>query len=103
MHSATYPLDSLEKSGIKFIRIQWNDLINLIRFRVVPLKFFRKMVKNAENEGRPPYIAISEGSFGIVGTCLAKEFLTSVEWAYVADMRSLRICGYAPGYASVMG
>jgi hypothetical protein len=96
-------LDQLEKSGIKFVRFQWNDLTNLTRFRVIPFKFFCKMVKEAEKQQRAPFVAVTQASLGIVILALAKGFIASGEWAYVADMSSLRICGYAPGHASVMG
>jgi hypothetical protein len=101
--TATHSLDALEKSGIKFIRFQWNDLTNLVRFRVIPIKFFRKMVKTAQEQQRPPSVAVVQASLGIVYVALAQGFSATGEWAYVADMRSLRICGYAPGHASVMG
>lgn len=100
---ANVSLDSLEKSGIKFIRFQWNDLANLTRFRVIPIKFFRKMVVAAQKEHRPPVVGVTHATLGIIYVQLADGFTASGEWVYVADMRSLRVCGYAPGHASVMG
>jgi len=61
------------------------------------------MVKEAEKQQRAPFVAVTQASLGIVILALAKGFIASGEWAYVADMSSLRICGYAPGHASVMG
>lgn len=96
-------LESLEKSGTKFIRFQWNDLTNQSRFRVIPIRFFLKMVKQAEAQQTSPSVAVTQASLGIVRVSLAEGFGPSGEWAYTADMSSLRVCGYASGCASVMG
>ena len=96
-------IEQLEEFGIKFIRFQWNDLINLTRFRVIPIKFFKKMLKQAQDQQRQPFVAVTQASLGIVQVQIPEGFTATGEWHYVADMRSLRICGYAPGHASVMG
>lgn len=105
MTTGPLTLDSLSQSGIRFIRFQWVDLTNLVRFRVIPIKFFIKMVQAGREQqpARPPLVAITQACLGLVVLQLADGFSATGEYAYVADMRSLRICGYAKGVASVLG
>jgi hypothetical protein len=37
-------VNDLEGHGIRFVRVQWVDLVNNIRCRVVPLAYFKKLV-----------------------------------------------------------
>ena len=81
-----------------FIRIQWVDLVNYTRFRVVPISYFEKLLKSSR-----PGVGIAKATLGLVYLNLAPGFTPIGEYLYVPDMKTLKICPYAPGHASVMG
>ncbi|KDQ60454.1 hypothetical protein JAAARDRAFT_191833 [Jaapia argillacea MUCL 33604] len=90
---------NLQTLGIKFVRLQWVDLVNNIRYRVIPVKHFLKMLSSDPR----PSVCLTKASMGLVFINLAEGFGAAGEYLYVADMDSLRVCPYAPGHASVMG
>ncbi|KAI0296081.1 FLU1-II [Multifurca ochricompacta] len=91
-------LDELERRGIHYIRFQWVDYINLTRYRVIPLPSFRELLTASR-----PGVGIAKVVFGLIGVSLAPGFSGTGEYLYTPDLTSTRICGYAPGHASVMG
>ncbi|KAI0365975.1 FLU1-II [Pilatotrama ljubarskyi] len=93
-------LDELLTSDIRFVRVQWIDYVNLVRFRVLPVSYFRKLFSQ---RGSRPGIGIAKIALGIVGLMVADGFGAVGEYLYVPDMSSWRVCTYAPGHASVMG
>ncbi|KAI0675657.1 FLU1-II [Trametes maxima] len=93
-------LDDLLTPEIKFVRIQWIDFINTIRYRVLSASYFRKLFADPNSR---PGITISRGGLGLVGLQLTPGFDAVGEYLYVPDLESWRICTYAPGHASVMG
>ncbi|TFK65119.1 glutamine synthetase/guanido kinase [Pluteus cervinus] len=90
------PLEVL--NHVKFVRVQWVDLINNIRFRVLPIEYFKKVLKTSR-----PGISVAKVALGLVYLHAADGFSPIGEYLYVVDLSSLKICGYAPGHASVMG
>ncbi|KAF8954897.1 hypothetical protein BDZ97DRAFT_1862383 [Flammula alnicola] len=91
-------IDDLKAEGIKHVRIQWVDLINNIRYRVVPLPYFEKLLKTSR-----PGTSLAKVSLGLVLITVVEGFNPVGEYLYAIDLSSLRICPYAPGHASVMG
>lgn len=95
----THPLDKLPDS-VKNIRIQWVDFLNTVRFRVIPLSRFRKLLSSDSRGG----ITLTKAAFFLSqGDAPTEGFSATGEWLYVPDLSSLRVCGYAKGYASVLG
>ncbi|KAI0341012.1 FLU1-II [Trametopsis cervina] len=88
-------LDSL---GVRYIRITWSDYINNTRYRVVPRKYFSKILRSSR-----PGVSITKASLGIVFLALAPGFDAVGEYHYVLDLTSFRLAPYAPGHASIMG
>lgn len=88
-------LDSL---NVRFIRITWVDYINNIRYRVVPRKYFSKLLASSR-----PGVSIAKVTLGLVFLALAPGFTGVGEYHYVLDESSFRLSPYAPGHASVMG
>ncbi|KDR79931.1 hypothetical protein GALMADRAFT_242063 [Galerina marginata CBS 339.88] len=88
----------LKTAGIGFIRLQWVDLTNTIRFRIMPLSYFQKLL--AVKRGG---INLAKANFGLVNLSLTPGFFAMGEYLYVPDIRTLRICPYEPGHASLMG
>jgi len=68
-------VNDLEHRGIRYVRIQWVDLINNIRYRVVPLAYFKKLVGLSRPGTSMPkatlgvaFITIAEGFRHVFGT-----------------------------------
>ncbi|KAJ2971495.1 hypothetical protein NUW54_g12495 [Trametes sanguinea] len=93
-------ISELLTPDIEFVRVQWVDYINTIRFRVLPAGYFRKLFSNPSSR---PGIAIGKIVLGLVGLQTAPGFGAVGEYLYVPDLSSWRVCTYAPGHASVMG
>jgi hypothetical protein len=62
-------IENLRAKGIKYIRIQWVDLINNIRYRVLPLAYFEKLLKTSR-----PGTSLTKAALGIVVVTLAEGF-----------------------------
>ena len=88
----------LEKRGIRYVRITWVDLINNIRYRVLSLSYFRKLL-----ESERPGISVPTAVFGLINLQFAEGFVPIGEYLYIPDLTTMRICPYAEGHASVFG
>ncbi|KAF4616914.1 hypothetical protein D9613_008396 [Agrocybe pediades] len=108
MSSNVVSVDSLRSRSIKYVRVTWVDWANNVRYRVLPIQYFTKLLENAGKDsagvlkGRPG-ISVAKVVFGIVGIGIAEGFGPIDEYLYAIDMSTLRICEYAPGHASVYG
>lgn len=89
---------SLEKLGIRYVRITWVDLINNIRYKVLPLSYFKKVL-----ESDRPGISLPTAAFGLVTLQMAEGFAPIGEYLYVPDLNTLRVCPYVEGHASIYG
>ncbi|KAK0434015.1 hypothetical protein EV421DRAFT_1365739 [Armillaria borealis] len=90
--------EDLEGLGITYVRLTWIDLTSVIRYRVIPITYFLKMLKSQR-----PSIAMVKCTFGMVYLNMAEDFLPMGEYLYVIDLSTLRLCPYEEGTASVMG
>ena len=88
----------LEKLGIRYVRITWVDLINNIRYRVLSLSYFKRLL-----ESDRPGVSVPSVVFGLITLQLADGFAPIGEYLYVPDINTLRICPYAEGHASIYG
>lgn len=88
-------LDSL---GIEFIRVTWVDLINNVRYRVIPRPYFKRLLESSR-----PGISLTKTCLGLIGLRVAEGFGSTGEDLYALDVRSFRICPYEPGHASILG
>jgi len=59
----------LKENGIKYVRIQWVDLTNQIRYRVVPLPYFAKLLKTSR-----PGTSLTKAVLGMVFITLVEGF-----------------------------
>ncbi|KAJ7071783.1 hypothetical protein B0H15DRAFT_925748 [Mycena belliarum] len=89
---------ALRGLGIRFIRFQWVDLTNNVRYRVIPRAYFEKMLASPR-----PSICILTVGLGAVFLKIADGFAADSEYLYVPDMSSVRTLPYKPGHASVLG
>ncbi|KAH7921666.1 hypothetical protein BV22DRAFT_713188 [Leucogyrophana mollusca] len=94
----TISVSELSSLSVKFIRIQWTDMCNSIRFRVIPLSHFKKLLATAR-----PSVSMSKCVLGVVFVTVIPGFSVVGEYLYVVDTSTLRICPYAPGHAVVFG
>lgn len=86
-------------SSFHFVRIQWVDLINNIRYRVVTRAYFEKLLCSSARPG----VSITKCALGLVFLSLADGFGPIGEYIYVLDLSSFRECGYEPRHAAVFG
>lgn len=91
-------IHALRALGIRFVRFQFTDLTNNIRYRVIPITYFEKMFAS-----RRPSISFLTACLGAVFLTLADGFAPDSEYIYVPDMSSVRVLPYKPGHASVLG
>ncbi|KAF8637221.1 hypothetical protein AX17_002972 [Amanita inopinata Kibby_2008] len=99
--TTTFPpvsLETLKDIGTKYVRIQWVDLINNVRCRIVPLAYFEKLLQTNR-----PGVGVAKAALGLVFLHTAPGFCSMGEYLHVPDMSTLKVCPYAPGHASVMG
>lgn len=82
----------------EYIRLQWVDLINNVRCRVLPMSYFIKLLQSPR-----PGVGVVKISLGLVYLMSAPAFSPVGEYLYVPDMTSMKRCPYAPDEASVMG
>jgi len=94
----TLSVDKLEESGIRYIRFQWVDYTNTVRFRIMPLSYFKKLL-----EGNRPGIAVAKVALGIVYLIVASGFAPMEEYLITPDLSTIRPCPYEPGHASIVG
>ena len=99
--SSTAPptLDALLKPSIKYVRLQWIDLINTPRTRVLSAAYFRKLYAHP---GVRAGVGIPTIALGLVGLNVADGFGAVGEWLFVPDLRSWRVCLYATAPGGVM-
>ncbi|KAF5364993.1 hypothetical protein D9758_008090 [Tetrapyrgos nigripes] len=90
--------EGLRYSGITYIRFQWVDLANNVRYRVIPVSYFEKLLLSPR-----PGVAMTKASLGIIYLNMAEGFSPIGEYLYIADLDSLRACPYEPGHATIMG
>jgi hypothetical protein len=91
-------LRQLDALGVRYIRFQWVDYTNITRNRIIPLPAFSELLRASR-----PGVGIAKAVFGLVGVSLAPGFSATGEYLYTPDLSSIRLCGYAPGHASLMG
>ena len=91
-------LRKLGDHGIRYIRLEWVDYTNITRNRIIPLPAFAELLGASR-----PGVALVEAVFGLVGVSMAPGFSATGEYLLTPDLSSLRLCGYAPGHASLMG
>ncbi|KAF5385791.1 hypothetical protein D9615_002622 [Tricholomella constricta] len=98
--AATIPVAKLSdpQLNISYIRLQWVDLINNIRCRVIPLPYFLRLLESSR-----PGVGVAKVCLGLVYLMTAPGFPPSGEYLYVPDLSTIRPCPYSPGEVSVMG
>lgn len=92
------PLDALPELGISFVRVQWVDLTNTVRYRVLPLSYFYRLLQS-----KRPGLTVTKSVMGLVFDSPVEGFGPIGEYIYAVDLTSLRVCPYAPGNVSVLG
>ncbi|KAH7911434.1 hypothetical protein BJ138DRAFT_1085578 [Hygrophoropsis aurantiaca] len=86
--------------SIEYVRVQWVDLHNTIRFRVLTREYFLHLLQAAK---APPGISITKSVLGLVFLTCAPGFGAVGEYLYAFDLASLRRCIYAEGHAALLG
>ena len=84
--------------SIRYVRIQWVDLNNQVRCRLLPVSYFRELL-----DLERPGVTLTKAALGLVVLQVAPGFSFVGEHIYVIDFSSFRICSYAPGHAVFFG
>jgi hypothetical protein len=82
---------------VEDVRVQWVDLTNKSRLRIVSLDYFEKVLQSSR-----PGLGVAKAALGLVELVMAEGFGLTGEYLCVPDLTSLRVCPYAPRHASVM-
>lgn len=90
------PLQALQNA--RFIRLQFVDSTNIVRYRVFPIKSFRAIQAKEK-----PRISIAKAVLGVAFLRIANGFSASGEYYLVPDFTTLRPLPYKPGHASCIG
>lgn len=88
----------LKSTGIRFVRIQWLDLTNKLRCRIVPISYYEKLLGS-----KRPGVSMVKCAFALIDVTPAPGFDGTGQHLYVIDTQSIKLCVYAEGHASVMG
>ncbi|KAK0191284.1 hypothetical protein F5146DRAFT_1047990 [Armillaria mellea] len=97
-NAASIKAEDLESLGIAYVRLTWMDLTSIVRYRVIPVSYFLKMLQSPR-----PGAAVGKGILGAVNMDFAEGFFFMGEYLYVIDPTTLRLCPYEEGVASVLG
>jgi len=89
---------TLEGQGVKFVRIHWVDLCNQLSCHILPLSYFNKVLKSSRSG-----VALPKTVFTLVGSTPSEGSSAEGDYLVVMDRSSFRLCGYAPGHASLFG
>ena len=96
---SSYILNSFDNLiDVEYIRFQWVDFTNIVRFRIMPVGYFKKLLA-----GNRPGIAVAKATLGIVYLSLAFGFTSMGEYLITPDLSTIRPCPYEPGHASLIG
>jgi hypothetical protein len=88
----------LASQGVRFIRVQWLDLTNKLRYRVVPISYYEKLL-----ESKRPGVSMVRCAFGLIDVTPAPGFDATGQHLYIIDTSSIKPCPYVQGHACVMG
>ncbi|KAH0835045.1 hypothetical protein J3R83DRAFT_10782 [Lanmaoa asiatica] len=91
-------LSFLNAHSIRYVRIQWADLTNQVRCRILSVSHFRKLLALER-----PGVTMIKGALALVVLQLPPGFGPVGEYIYVFDLSSFRPCHYAPGHAVFLG
>ncbi|KAH8116223.1 glutamine synthetase/guanido kinase [Phellopilus nigrolimitatus] len=115
------------KFDVRFVRLTWVDLANFVRYRVIPIAHFKRLLatSDSQSQGVPPGawddddvdatadpgpllnphggIQLGKIALGLVYLAAADGFPPVGEYVYAPDFASARLLPYAPGHVSVMG
>ncbi|KDQ20092.1 hypothetical protein BOTBODRAFT_125649 [Botryobasidium botryosum FD-172 SS1] len=91
-------LATLKESGVRFVRLTWVDFGNCVRYKILPLKHFEKLVASARG-GFTVTVAI----MGAVFLTVAEGVTVVGEYVWKPDLSTLRLAPYADGHATVLG
>ena len=105
-------LGRFSDDGIRYFHLTWVDNVNCVRYRVIPIQHFKKIVASSsrattDQDNRKVNmhggITITKATLGLVVLNLAEGFGPVGMYLYVPDLTTIRRLAYAPGHAFVMG
>ncbi|KAJ6608493.1 glutamine synthetase [Mycena sp. CBHHK59/15] len=91
-------ISTLKTLGIYFIRLQFVDLTNNVRYWVIPITYFEKTLASPHRS-----ITFLTARLGVVFLTMADRFALDSKYPYLPDMSTIRVLPYKPGHAAVLG
>lgn len=91
-------IHELKQHGIRYIRLQLVDPTNNVRYRVIPISHFERILDSSR-----PGITFAKAILGSAFLEIAEGFASHGEYLYVPDMSTVRMLPYKPGHASILG
>ncbi|KAG7094107.1 hypothetical protein E1B28_007723 [Marasmius oreades] len=98
VEKTVYTLDEALSNGFKYVRIYWADLANTRRCRLLPIKYFQKLIQSNR-----PGVNIANVAIGLIYLITPPGFLSIGEYIYAPDLSTLRPLPFAPGHLGVLG
>ncbi|THH30248.1 hypothetical protein EUX98_g3924 [Antrodiella citrinella] len=98
-HNYRVPIADLQVRNISYVRVQWVDFSNQIRYKVLSRSYFHKLVTSSARPG----ITGAAATMSIIGGAVSSGFSAIGELLHAFDLDTLRVARYAPGHAVVMG
>jgi glutamine synthetase len=94
--SAVSWIKDIDPNKVRYVRIQWTDLINQVCCRVVPLSHFMRIFESPRRG-----ITLPKCTLGLVFN--TPVFSAIGEYLFVVDLSTLRTCPWAPNTMTIMG
>ncbi|KAJ7039586.1 hypothetical protein C8F04DRAFT_1209020 [Mycena alexandri] len=90
--------DMRDLDTVSYVRIYWVDLVNVHRCRIVPVQYFKALMKSNR-----PGVVVAKASLGLVYLTVVPGFLPTGEYLYALDLATLKPCPFAPGHMAILG
>ncbi|KAJ7746398.1 hypothetical protein B0H16DRAFT_964506 [Mycena metata] len=93
-----WDVKALDDPTVSYVRIYWVDLVNVHRCRIVPVDYFKRLLKSNR-----PGVVVAKASLGLIYLMVVPGFLPVGEFLYTLDLATLKPCPFAPGHMAVLG
>ena len=91
--------DLAAKGTLEYIRVQWVDLTNTVRTRILSIEYFLQICTSTARPG----LCVAYAGLGMIGLRLNELSTGTGEYFYVFDLNSFRLCTFEQGEGLVFG
>ncbi|ESK84705.1 glutamine synthetase guanidokinase [Moniliophthora roreri MCA 2997] len=97
IENSAYTLEDADKAGAKYVRIYWVDLANIRRCRLLPIKYFKELIRSNR-----PGVNVANVSLGLIYLITPPSFSSIGEYLLAPELSTLRPLPFAPGHYGVL-